>query len=878
MQSAIALCAIPLFYSIAMRYLQYAILSFLLFAVSCRDGMGSSDVIMSNAQFSVSGDSVVQGDYVAYAPSRTMIVSNYVDTASSTYHSPIPLRLAFNMRDNELPSGFFHLADFSQDTIRITACKQDSSVTDLQHTITPDSHVTVKVDLREMTKAFKDDGVYITGTGDSIFADEFNGVWLLGGIPPLSWDLMPLAFNNRSKLRKSKDEGFYELDLTLASSEYIRKSQFTGWSTDHILSDYPEVTSSDLLIDALYNMAVSTISEADLSELSVSQLSLASVMMLADVKPEVCQRQLQQRVHNGIIMQDHIGRFTFPIVNDRMVWAAAAWQVYCATGSKRWLEYARKVILNTLDAANPIIFCDQLYMVHGCDSYSSPESQYPRWMQPKDYFESIKMSNNVTYAYCYYVLSQMDDELGLDSDSHYDTFQRVKDSINQHMWNEQTGRYCSYLMHEAFPIQSGTTCNISQAAAILFDIADDDRASTLLSRTPFYATGIPAIYPSSYSRPDGHQIAFTQGMWNLAAAKCGNNTMLNHGLAALYRSVAFMGFGNNDSGERFLNACATAAMTIRLTAGITLSPEGIEFNPVVPACFPSEKSIKNFHYRKAIFNITIHGTGNTIQEFTLDGKKQNTNFISANVSGLHTIDITLTDGNYRTVDQRINLATPLLRPFTPDVTWQGDSAVINNFSPHCHYSIIVNSHTFSGIHRVFSLPTTSNGMNVMFVTSRQNLAQSHASRPHLAISQSAITEYPLCKFAKAGTSLFDGQSSKSVVEFSERGVNTITVDAIASEPGNYFIDMLYSNGSSTTSLTPICKVSVNTHPQDVLVLPQQGIDQWRTFAYSNMIEVSLLRGHNTIHLQYDVASNNIMNYPASLHPTVLIRTLRLIKK
>lgn len=861
-----------------MKYLQYVILSFLLIAVSCRDGIGGNDVIMSNAQFSVTGDSVVQGEYVAYAPSRTMIVSNYVDTASTSYHSPIPLRLAFNMRDNELPSGIFHLADISQDTIFITACKPDSTTSYPQRTISPDTHVTVKVDLRDMTKAFKDNGVYITGAGDSIFADEFNGVWLLGGIPPLSWELMPLAFNNRSKLRKSEDEGFYELDLTLSHSEYLRKIQFTGWSTDRIKTDYPEVTSSDLLIDALYNMAVSTISDADLSELSVSQLSLATVMMLADVKPEVCQQQLRKKVHNGIIIQDHIGRFTFPIVNDRMVWAAAAWQVYCATGSKKWLEYARNVILNTLDVVNPIIFCDQLYMVHGCDSYSSPESQYPRWMQPKDYFESIKMSNNVTYAYCYNVLSQMDDELGLDSDAHYSTFQRIKNSINQYMWNEQLGRYCSYLMHEAFPMQSGTTCNIAQAAAILFDITDDDRASALLSHTPFYITGIPAIYPSNYAHPDGYQLAFTQGMWNLAAAKCGNTTMLHHGLAALYRSVAFKGFGNNDSGERFLNACATAAMTIRLTAGITMSPEGVEFNPVVPACFPSDKSIKNFHYRNATFDITIHGTGNSIQEFELDGKPQNTNFVSADISGRHKIDITLTEGSNRNVDQRINLTTPSLRPFTPDVTWKGDSAIINNFSSQYHYSVTVNSHTFSGIHRVFPLPSKGTGMNVVYVTCRQNLAQSHASRPHLVISQSSITEYPLCAFAKAGTSLFEGPSSKSVVEFCDRNVKSFSVDAIAPQPGNYYIDVLYSNGSTTTSITPICKVWVNTHPQDVLVMPQQGVNQWRTFAYSNMIEVPLLRGHNTIRLQYDVASNNIMNYPSSLYPTVLLRTLRLIKK
>lgn len=860
-----------------MKMLHYILLlSLLLLATSCGGSMGG-DVIASNTQFTVTGDSVVQGQYVAYAPSRTQIVTNYVDTLSSTPSAPVALRLAFNMRDNEMASDDYHYIDPNQDTVLITACRPDSLPALKRHTISPDTHCTIRVDMREVFDAFNKQGVFVTATGDSIYSDEFTGVWVLGNVAPLSWEQSPLSSSNRMKLRPSGDEGFYELDITFAPSEYLRRTQFFGWKGEKPHPEFPEIMSDDLLVDALYNMAISTISESDFSELSVSQASLATVLMLADVKPEICQRILRSKVHDYVIEQDHVGRFTFPVVNDRLIWAAAAWQVYCTTGDTAWLRYIQKVITHTLDVVNPIIFCDQLYMVHGCDSYSSPEAQYPQWMQPKDYFESIKLSNNVTYAYCYYVLSLIDDELEIDDSEHYYVYQRVKDSINQMMWNEHLGRYCSFLMHEAFPMQSGTTCNIAQAAAVLLGIADDDRAATLLARTPFYTTGIPTVYPSNAAAPDGGQRPFVQGMWNLAAAITGNHNMLHNGLAAIYRSVAFNGFGNGSTGERILNACATAAMTIKITAGITISPEGVEFNPVVPDCFPSDKIIKNFRYRDATFDITIHGTGSWIEKFAIDGEECNTNFIPADEKGHHNINITLSKAK-NLPTQQINISTPTLRPATPMVQWNGDSAVIVNHNPKYNYSVTINNRTFSGVHRVFALPQTDDPINVVYVTTRNGLAMSHASQPHIITTRPSLSEYPLHRFAKAGTTLFSGKSARQVVQFDAMHNITITIDAFAPEAGNYYIDLLYSNGSSTVSVTPISKVWVNTHEQDVLVLPQQGYKQWRTFSYSNMIEVPLLRGHNTIRLQYALAGNNYLKSSMATQPTVLLRTLRLIKK
>ena len=849
----------------------------LLAQVACGRGEMPHDVIACNDVFSVSGDSVVEGIYRAYAPDRHSIVSNYVDTLSWQGSSPIAFRLAFNMRDNEMAWGLFHYIDAAADTVTVTACVPDTIARYAVHAVRPDWHCTLRVDLRQMLSDFSSKGVWVTAKGDSIFSDEFNGVWVIGTVKPLSWDLLPLARNNRLKLRPSEREGFYELDINFAPTDYVRACQFTGWKGSGENKTFPKVHTADVLADALYNMAVETIDRADFSLMNLSELSLASLLVLAEAKPELCMQLLRSKVEGGMICQDHNGRFTFPVVNDRLIWACAAWQVYLATGNRRWLKYAHKVILATVEQIEQVSLCQTMHLVHGCDSYSSPELQYPRWMQPTDYYESLRLSTNAIYARCLYVLSLIDEELFLDSEQHYLAYKRVKDSINQTMWNESLGRYSSFLIDEVFARQSNVSCNLAQAACVLFDIADDDRATTLVARTPFYLTGIPTIYPSRHSAPMGNQAAFVEGLWNLAAAHADNQMALRYGLAALYRWAAFNGFGSAAASPQhnLLAACAVAAMSLKITAGITLSPEGIEFNPCVPDCFAGSKTISGIRYRGATFNLTIVGTGSAIKSFVVDGKPQNTNFLHSDVTGEHNISITLEDP-VQPATQHVNISQPAICPFTPELQWTGDSARIVNFNSNLTYSVVINNRSFAGVHEVFSVPVEEENkpLSIIHVVARGGGIESQPSQPREFVSPNALTTYPLARFANAGSKLLPAHLSKQVVEFSADGINEITISAFAQRAGYYYLDVLYSCGAASVSITPMCQVWVNTHRQDVLVLPALGANQWRTFGYSNRIKVALLAGKNTIRLQC-FSPKNSRNIKA---PTVLLRSLRLIEQ
>jgi len=57
----------------------------------------------------------------------------------------------------------------------------------------------------------------------------------------------------------------------------------------------------------------------------------------------------------------------------------------------------------------------------------------------------------------------------------------------------------------------------------------------------------------------------------------------------------------------------------RVIFGISLTPRGLEFNPVIPSEFEGDKMLTGVRYRNAVLDITVSGTGSRIGSFFLDG-------------------------------------------------------------------------------------------------------------------------------------------------------------------------------------------------------------------------------------------------------------------
>ena len=358
----------------------------------------------------------------------------------------------------------------------------------------------------------------------------------------------------------------------------------------------PEYDSSQPLVNALYNMSVDNIAAAIdqsgrfvVSQSNYSRLYCSIFLSLAALKPHQSMATLRALVDRDSIIMQREGQW--PVVSDHIGWATAAWEVYKVTGDREWLAYCQHVIEKTLSINRAVLQDQRTGLIHGAGYTSARPLGVRRmtWMGYNELFACMSLGNNILTTHAYSVLGEMSDELGIENDYQRDA-QRLKDAINQHLWNEDRGFYSSFLYGMAFPRQAPLTDNTSQAMCVLWGIADDERAENLIASTPVSDCGVNVTYPpGSPIEPflANSSWATTQALWNLAAAEVGNENALRRGLGALYRAQALYqscGIHLRDVETDHLGTSASnAAMVLHLLMGMTFTPEGIELSPKVPA-------------------------------------------------------------------------------------------------------------------------------------------------------------------------------------------------------------------------------------------------------------------------------------------------------
>ena len=310
-------------------------------------------------------------------------------------------------------------------------------------------------------------------------------------------------------------------------------------------------------------------------------------------------------------------------------------------------------------------------------------------------------------------------------------------------------------------------------------------------------------------------------MWNLAAVNTGNENALRRGLGALYRAQALyqsrgihmLGIDTDNLGTNASNA----AMVIRVLMGMNFKPEGIEFAPMVPAGMPHVKTLKGLNYRRAVLDITVEGEGNDIASITDNGKPQESAFLPCDIVGKHSINITLKQGQRHNNKVTIH-RNEVIMPFTPTVEWTADSGYIVDFQPGIAYQLNVNGKQSNLVDSVFALPRTE-GFTEFSVEIAGKYINGYMSRPYLDFNLTPQTAF---------------------FPDSAGGHTTITVSV--AQGGDYLLDL----GYHPTGTLDVREVSVNTHPMGTLVMTSVNELEINGLAYSNMINVKLLKGENSI--------------------------------
>ena len=591
----------------------------------------------------------------------------------------------------------------------------------------------------------------------------------------------------------------------------------------------PEYKSDQPLIDALYNMSVDRIADAiDVSGRfnvthNISRLYCSIYLSLATLKPHQSMATLRSLVDRDSIIMQREGQW--PVVSDHIGWATAAWEVYKTTGDREWLNYCKCVIEKTLNINSKVLLDHNLGLIHGAGYTTSKPLGVRRmtWMGYNDLFACMSLGNNILTAHAYAILGEIYDELGLENTFDKDA-QRLKDAINQHLWNEDKGFYSSFLYGMAFPKQSPTTDNTSQAMCVLWGIADDERAENLIANTPVSDLGVSVTYPANNPLEPyfaNSSWATTQALWNLAAAYTGNENALRRGLGALYRAQALYqsrGIRMKDVRiDELGTSSSNVAMILRVLLGMNFKPEGIEFEPMVPEGMPGKKTFEGLNYRKAVLDFTIEGTGIDIAEITDNGEPLESAFLPGNIKGRHHIVITLQGGKRSTQKVTIHHNEVIL-PLTPTVVWRNDTGHIVDFVPGTPYRLSVNGELSDLKDSVFVLPK-SEGYTEFSVEIAGPYNNGFMSKP-----------------------LFNYYLTPQMAFFPKVEGDTVVIHVSVAQGGDYLMDI----GYYPTGTLDVRKVAANTHPMGTLVMAGSNPLEESGLAYSSMVKVKLLKGDNEI--------------------------------
>ena len=383
------------------------------------------------------------------------------------------------------------------------------------------------------------------------------------------------------------------------------------WQLATDVSNRPKYTSEQPIVDALFNLSLEEATKniekdstfrtgAKWGGVWTRDISYSILLAFAYHQPDVAKISLMKKVKRDRIIQDTGSGGAWPVSSDRTTWALAAWEIYKTTGDKNWLTQAFNIIKNTVEDDYKTIYDAQTGMYSGESSFLDwREQTYPKWMSNMDIYVSQNLGTNVVHYQTHKILAEMATILGEPSQVYTERAEKIKKGINQYLWLSDKGYYAQYLYGRPHLTVSPRFEALGEALAIIFEVADNDKAVSILSKSPLTDFGATCIFPQIPGIPPYHNNAvwpFVQSYWNIAAAKSGNEKALNHGLAAIYRAAAlfltnyenfvaqtgdFMGTEIN-SDRMLWSMAGNLAMVHRVFMGMSFEADGIRFSPAVP--------------------------------------------------------------------------------------------------------------------------------------------------------------------------------------------------------------------------------------------------------------------------------------------------------
>jgi len=541
------------------------------------------------------------------------------------------------------------------------------------------------------------------------------------------------------------------------------------------------------------------------------------------------------------------------------------------------LEQAYIIIKNSIEDDEHVAYDKTTGLVKGESSFLDwREETYPRWMQPADIYESECLGTNAVHYEANVVLSKM--ALLMNDKTvaakHEALATQIKDGINKYLWMPDKGYYAQYLYGRNYKIVSPRSEALGEALCVIWNIAGEQQQEEIISKIPFTDFGVTCIYPQIPGIPPYHNNAvwpFVQTYFTGAAAKANNEKAVMQSIADIYRPAALFATNkenfvaeNGDFAGTQINSSnmlwslsGNISLVHKVLFGIKFEDDCLSLHPFVPEALKGERTLHNFKYRNAIFNITMKGFGNEIASFKIDGKASSTNQIAVSLSGIHSIEIELSN---KKINSNINNQPVHFSPETPLVSLNDKALKRDVIKGAVDYIVLKNGEIFTSTQNTsFKIEDTATREYQIIAVDKNKLA-SFASEPKLFTHNNNISIYQAEQSAAKSDSSFKGFTGDGFVEISTALNRKLSFNINVEQDGLYAIDFRYANGNGPINTENKCALrtlNIDDEEAGTIVFPQRGKNEWSNWGYSNSAKIHLIKGNHTITLSFEDFDDNM---------------------
>lgn len=660
----------------------------------------------------------------------------------------------------------------------------------------------------------------------------------------------------------------------IAESPYKIVSDLNGdtlvWECRNDLSAMPVLSTPFLLEEAVYNMGLDECINAVEPDSTLRtglswggvwtrDVSYSTILSMAYMQPRAAMISLLCKIgRNGQIIQDTGTGGAWPCSSDREIWTVAAWELYKVTGDREWLAQVYPVAKKSLSVDMQSLYDLQTGLVKGESSFIDwREQSYPRWMEPADIYDSRCLGTNMVH---YAALLSAAEMAGLSGDLEFrqiclDKAASLKDAINQHLWMDDCGYYAQFIAGRKDDLLYTKSETLGQALAILYGVAEGERAERLSESMPVVDYGAPVFWPWIPDIPPYHNRAvwpFVQSFWMHASAMTGNEQGVLHSIGSLYRAAAMFATNKEnfvaDSGDwkgtqinssnMLWSLSGALSITYRVLFGINYEADAISFAPVVPKKLAADRRLEGFRYRDMTLDVQVEGYGDVIRSFELDGVQQSDYLVPADLTGRHEVRIVMADRFRKNLD--INMQPGVGTPMTPIASLEAEKISWQPVDGAASYKLYAAGSEVAETAETEIIVSPDWRGDVQVV----------------AVSADGVSSFP-------SEPIFLGEKVEKVfepVKLTSKSGDDFVIEMEVPSEGVWFLSWNYANGNGDITTDRKCAIRtlyVDGQRIEINVFPQRGVDAWDVWGWTSPTALELKKGKHVLTLSYKPENENM---------------------